>query len=343
MVAILTILFFILSLFALSGYFDNKGGEVSRLAYFLIGLILILICGLKTPGIDRDSLGYLAMIEYGTRSFMEPSFTIISFISKNIFTNPTVPFFLFYAILGVTLKMIAINKVSSFWMLSIVIYFSYSFILHDMTQIRVGVAAGFILLSLPPLYDRNFKKFFLFVALATFFHYSAVVVLILWVFKPNKINKLAYFLLPILGYIFVRYIGVGLVVSMVSYFPKAFRLRSFAYWNDFGTTLNIFNTWQLMRCGISIVFLLFANKLSAHNKYALLLIKFYILGTAIYVLLSVNPAFSGRFSDLLFVFDIISLPLLVYLFRYKIIGKIVVILIASSYLFMNLYYNKIIS
>lgn len=342
MIALLTILFILLSCLSLSKYFEDKESEASKLFIFLTSLTLILVSGLRAPGVDRDYLGYVDMINNSSRVFMEPTFELFSYISGSQFMNSTLLFFIIYAVLGVTLKMLAIKKLSSFWMSSVLIYFSYSFILQDMTQIRTGVAVGFVLLALSSMYDRKLIPFLFFITLATLFHYSAILMLLLWFFKPGKINKFFYFLLLILSYLLVVYVEDA-IIFLFSYFPEAIQFRVLAYDNAFGGALNIFNTWQLIRCGLSMVFLIFADKLFACNKYSYLLIKFYIFGTSLYVLLSSNPAFAARFSDLLFVFDILSLPLLVYLFRYRFIGKIVVILIAASYLFMNLYYNKIIN
>lgn len=342
MVFILTAIFLVFALISISSYFDTSGDQLNKIALFITSIFLISIAGFRTPGIDRDYLQYVHLLLNEERAYMEPTFKFLSYSLKSVFTNPTLPFFLIYAIIGIGIKLNAIKNLSNFWLLSVVVYFSYSFILHDLTQIRVGAALGFIMLSLPALYERNLIKFLAFVTLATMFHYSAVITSILWFITPLSINKWLYSSMIIISYLIVRYIEAA-VIYVFNFFPEVFQARALNYDGDFEEILNIFNTWQLMRCGISIVLVLFADKFLAYNKYALLLIKIYVLGTSIYVLLSSNPSFAGRFSDIFFVFDILTLPLLVYLFRYQLIGKLLVIAIASTYIFMNLYYNKIIS
>ncbi|WP_414617742.1 EpsG family protein [Dyadobacter sp. 32] len=326
----------------MSSYFDYSADQLNKIVILLTTVVLVSLAGFRQPGVDRDSLQYVHLILNEQRPLMEPTFKFLSQILKSTFSNPILPFFLIYAVLGITLKMYAIQKLSDFWMLSVVIYISYSFTLHDLTQIRTGVAVGFVLLSLPSIYERNFIIFLAFIALASLFHYSAVIMLILWLFKPLTINRWIYFALLVASYVLIRYFETAMIY-VFSFLPEVFQARALNYDGDFDGELNIFNTWQLMRCVISIVFLIYANKLLVYNKYALLLIKFYIVGTASYVLLASNPTFSGRFSDIFFVFDILSLPLIVYIFRYQPIGKLVVIIIGCTYVFMNLYYNKIIN
>jgi hypothetical protein len=342
MVIFLTILFCLFALTSLSSYFDNSSDVLSTITIIVTSVALIAIAGFRTPGIDRDSLQYVHLILNEDNQLIEPTFKFLSSLLKSTFADPILPFFLVYAALGVTLKMLAIRQLSSFWMLSLVLYISYSYTLHDLTQIRVGAAIGFILLSLPYLYERNLPTFLFLIALATLFHYSAITMLVLWLFKPLTINRWLYLALLILSYVSVRYVEAT-IIYIFSFFPEIFQARALNYNNDFGGALNIFNTWQLMRCAISIIFLIYADKLITYNKYSILLVKIYVTGTAMYVLLSSNAAFSTRFSDIFFAFDILSIPLLIHLFRFHLIGKLVVIAIASTYIFMNLYYNQILN
>ena len=88
--------------------------------------------------------------------------------------------FLLFAILGVSFKLIAIKQLTELWFLSLILYLSNFFILHEMTQIRAGVASAFLLLCVKPIYDRDLKRFLLFAVLGFLFHYSAIVILPLW-------------------------------------------------------------------------------------------------------------------------------------------------------------------
>ena len=96
-----------------------------------------------------------------------------------------------------------------------------------------------------------------------------------------------------------------------------------------------------MRLLLSIFFIINYKKLVINNKYSIVLIKIYIIGTCTSIFFFENPSLSIRLSDLFIAFDIVTIPLLFYQINNRIISNILVITISSSYLFQNLYYNQI--
>ncbi|WP_256742632.1 EpsG family protein, partial [Cronobacter sakazakii] len=59
---------------------------------------------------------------------------------------------------SIGIKLHAIKKISSSPILSLIIYIAFYYILHDMTQIRAGVAAGLFLLAIRELASgKNIK------------------------------------------------------------------------------------------------------------------------------------------------------------------------------------------
>lgn len=165
------VIFFIIAFFC---YVDIKQKNIVVLA---LTILLILIAGFSGP-ISQDYNNYISSYNevINGRYRTDFSFIVISKIVHLIFNNPLY-LFLIYAILGVSLKISAIKKLSQFWFFSILIYFSYSFLLHEMTQIRAGVASAFVLLSIPSIYEKKLKSFLLYAGVAIFFHYSALVLL----------------------------------------------------------------------------------------------------------------------------------------------------------------------
>ena len=129
----------------------------------LIGVVLILIAGLRPIGIDRDSLAYVGIVGSDEVNInlldKEPGFWLIYKINKIIFNGNTQCFFLIYALLGVSLKIFAIKKYSLLPFFSTFTYVCLYFILHEMTQIRAGVAAAIFLLALQDIKDKNLKSY----------------------------------------------------------------------------------------------------------------------------------------------------------------------------------------
>ena len=66
-----------------------------------------------------------------------------------------------------------------------------------MTQIRVGIASAFILLSIQPLKSNNLIKFLALICIGTLFHYSTLFILPVLFLNKNYISRIFYYLIPI--------------------------------------------------------------------------------------------------------------------------------------------------
>ncbi|MBL0356226.1 MAG: EpsG family protein [Chitinophagaceae bacterium] len=339
----LTVIFFVLSMLSV---LDIVHTRYRNVIYAVTGVFLFCVAAFRAPTVDRDYPNYMRLFNSNLivgKAFVEPTFIWISdFVHRFLFANP-VFLFAIYAAIGIATKLIAIRKLTNSVFASLLLYFSYSFTLHEMTQIRAGVALGFVLLSIQPLYERKGLKFLLFASLALLFHYSAIVVFFMWFLKPDKINVTFYAGLIFASYAAYFFSGVFLT-DILSFLPQGdLAGKLIRYEGENGRALNIFNAWQIMRCLISFFFLYKINVIREKNKYAVLFLKIYILATVTFVLLASNPTFAGRISDLFSIVDIVLLPCFITLIHPKVTGLIIVFIIAFLYLALNLYYNKIIS
>lgn len=339
---VLTIVFFV---FVLLVTFDFVTSRYKEVAYWGACVFLILLAGLRPAEIDRDYISYVRMFKndlFVDNILIEPSFKLIAYTLKMFSINAPVFLFLVYAILGVITKFVAIRQLSAYWFLSVLVFYCYIFILQDMTQIRAAVSVGFLLLSIKPLYDRRALPFFLFSLMAFLFHYSAVVAFFLWFLKPNKINVWVYAALLPIAYIIYFFTGF-LATNWLNLIPAgAVASKAARYELATGLGLNVINSWQLIRVALCLFFLFNIDKLVAANKYAILFVKIYFLATVSFVALSSNPAVATRISDLFAVIDIVLLPCIAAVIRPRFAAIIIVVLIAFSYLALNLYFNKII-
>ncbi|WP_294319016.1 EpsG family protein [uncultured Chryseobacterium sp.] len=311
--------------------------------FILLGFILFIICITRNEINVRDYDAYLSMFRYKT-DMVEVSFNLIrDFVIKYLSGDVFYLFFI-YAIIGLVLKLYCIYKFSTNIILSLIIYLSYLYIVQDLTAIRIGAATSFVLLSLPHLVNRNLKKFLLCAILATIFHSSAFVVFFLWFLNSKYIKPGYYIAILILSYFIIPIVSQNLSLFQ-HYFPIYLQSKLLAYETFENTEINIFNVWQLARVILTIFFLLIASNLYKKNKYSILLVKIYFLATVTYVLLSFNPAFAGRISEIFMIADIILLPQLLLIAnpKFKFITNIIVLLIAGSYLYLNLYYLKLIN
>ncbi len=120
----------------------------------------------------------------------EPGFTAIVLIFRSVFElNYVLPLMLFFAFSTVLLKIISIKKLSVNPYLVILFYFSHFFLLHEMTQIRIGFASAFFFIAAIFYLKGNKLIYTLLILFATLFHYSAIMYLILLFFDSRSFYK----------------------------------------------------------------------------------------------------------------------------------------------------------
>lgn len=327
--------------------FNSKKIEkiLSVFLFWGIALVLILIAGLRPVGIDRDSYQYATYIQTLKEISLidkEPAFIFIKYLNDILFQSNVQTFFLIFAILGVFTKFLAIQRLSKLPLLSVFAYISYFFVLHEMTQIRAGVATGFFLLSIPDIYNKNLKSFIIKFLLAFSFHYSAIIMLPLYFLNSKKISKV-FFLLPIIGLIggYSNLINIFLNTNIINILPEIFvvKIQTYLMLLELGVhaeKLNIFSTYSLTSLSI-LYFLLFLytqNRLKF--SYDIILIKILSIHLFILYLFLPIPVFSFRLSEFLYTIMIILLPNFILYFKERIF-----MLFLISLLFMYIFFKSI--
>lgn len=352
MIFLICLLFLLISFIVLvpEGFFPiftiNKIRLTSEFYFFFFGVILFLIAGFRGENVDRDYSIYVRQFNIYKDTWFgnyELSFKVISVIVKDIFNSNFTILIIIYAILGVSTKMLAIKQLSEFWGLSILIYLSYLFTLHEMTQIRAGVSAGFMMLSIKPLFEKRNIRFFFIVGLAIIFHYSAIIALFFWFLNTRRINKYLYLSLIPISYVihYLTIINSDFILKFLSYGPILKKFLAYQYMNN--SYINVFNSWQLLKIGLAVIFLFNIDSIFKKNKYGILLVKLFVFSICTYVLLAFNPAYASRLSDLFAISDIILIPCFLYFVKPEVYAKLIVIFIGFTFLFLNLFYNKILS
>ena len=320
----------------------NRAFAVSskKLRFTFLGLLLILIAGLRPIGIDRDSLSYVSFlhISLSDANFInkEPAFWIINELNRILFGGNEHTFFLIFAIIGITLKFFAIKKLSLSPIFSVFTYVCLYFILHEMTQIRAGVATAIFLLAIQDIYNRNLKSFLLKTILAMMFHYSAIIMLPVYFLNPYKINFKFFFFLPIFG-VFLMFIGINVITilnSFLSILPDflANKAELYILLLDDGkfNEINVFNFYYGSLLLIYYIMLLYHNYFK--SKYDVLLLKLFGLMLFFFYFLSSFPVLAFRVSEFFGVVLIILIPHFAIIFKEKTIAKIPLSLWLTVYL-----------
>lgn len=311
-----------------------------KIVFLFLYLLLLGVAIFSNRTELKDYNNYIDIYNHVTDEVgMEPSFKLISNFVKNCLGDNVFFLFAIYALLAVSIKFIAIKQLTDLWFLSILIYLSYFFTLHDLIQIRAGVASGILLLTLKPLYERKFWVFFSLACLATFFHISSLIIFLFWFLNPYKLKF--YFWISIIP---IAYILQFLQINFSSFLLllpiKFVQMKLIGYWQtkEMGLfeELNILSMGILIRCVICYVLIWKYKILYSCNKYFLLLLKIYILGSFLLVFFSDFLVLAARLSELLFIVEIILIPMLIYLFRQKRMSMVFPIVFSGWLLFRSI-------
>lgn len=324
-----------------------KDNKTKFFFYIFSVVLLIIIAGLRGNYVDRDYMtyiSYLKNIDVISLVQVEPTFFLISNIS--FLVGSPVILFLIYAIIGVSIKAKAIVNLTEFWFLSLIIYFSYYFLLHEMTQIRVGVSAGILLLAVPDIYNRKLVPFLLKILIGFLFHYSMIIFLPFYFLEKQKLNKVLY----CGGILFVYllfFLGVN-AFTLFAYVPIAFlqeKISTYQLLMDQGENLaiNVFNILMILRVIYMFILIYKAEMLQKINIYSTVLIKIYSWSLFCLVLLASMPVMAFRVNQLLGIVEIILWPFMLYMFKEKYVIFPVVLLVALGMISIELFYNGLIS
>lgn len=328
-----------------------------KILYVFLSICLILFAGLRSRGVDFDNNSYLFFYKlvptmdkfsitdgkFFNSLHIEPSLIIIFSFVKT-YLGDFQFCLIIYSIISVTTKSVAVYKMSNNIFYSILILFSSIFLLQDMTQIRESVAVGFILLAIFEINNKGIVRYYVFISLAIFFHYSSILFIPLYFINIRSIDPLKYLLIiliPLLvslvGIEFsaaFKYLDLGIITEKINMYTL--------YNKHMNLTINKFNFNILIQLLVSLLFL-YLSIGSELDSLSILLIKLSCIGVAFFYFFYNIPAIALRSNELISVVQIILLPRLLKRIKPQYAGEIIVCMIALLHLVNQLIMNPIIN
>ena len=200
-------------------FFKDVNIDKKQKKYFLIitGIAMVLFLGLRDKHIGSgDTYSYFGLFEAAISKSTWHGFT--SYLSRYMpaFKEKEVGFQIFVWLLSrVTSNGQAIIAVTAFIyiaslmryiyhnsddvVLSIIMYITLGLMFFEMQGMRQSIAMSICLLSYESLKKNKFVPFVLWVILACFFHKTAIVFFVLWLFRKFTINQKHLFYFSLLG------------------------------------------------------------------------------------------------------------------------------------------------
>lgn len=337
----IVLIFLIFALILYISFFPIKVRRIEDIILITLGIILIFVAGLRADDVTNDYNVYLKFWQQrNLKGDVEFSFVWIKDFLKNYLHLPPQYLFLTFAALGVSSKFIAIRKLAAYPFLALLVYLSHYYILHELTQIRIGVASGFFLLAIYFKIKNNIKLTILFLCLSVVFHYSAAVGFIILFLNDKK--RVFYLMLIPIGYL-LYFLNNQLSITIpIPYIQEKMEIYDEMKKYGVGDEINVFNFVFLSR--ILILYFLFykAKVIAEFIPHIYVFLKIYTISIFSFLLLSGNAVYSFRIQEFFGIIEIVLIPTIVFAYKKKIMGKLLVIGIAFSFILIDIYYNEFI-
>ena len=283
--------------------FGEESGLINPLL-LVVATTLALFAGIRAVDVSQDGANYTYMFDHANsytdyfKSTNELMATVIPVTLKYLGIYNYLSIFLVFAILGVAFKIMAIKKYSAIPLLSCLFYYIHIFLLHEMTQIRVGVATGILLFAVTDIYHKRLVKFLIKVAIATTFHTSAVIFIVAYFFSATTIKKWWY----LCGLIIIIPLGLTKLFNPLRLIPGLTALNSKLALYDLllssTQAINLININMLWNLLLLAMVLYFDSELIKVNKYSLIFIKLFYCGFIATFLFAAIPVLSWRISEI---------------------------------------------
>ena len=320
--------------------------SINKVMLVLVGLALALLAGFRSPEVVRDYEAYQMVFDTifsmdipAIFLIYEPGLYALVFTVRNLFENNyVIVIMILFAFASIAIKLTSINKLAFNPYLVILFYFSHFFILHEMTQIRIGLASGIFLLSLPYYFRGNRFGFTGMILLGTLFHYSAIFYLSILFFNQRTFNYYFFIGVLILSVVFA-YLRLPLagILTRFNIADISSKLEIYVELGQKGylEEIRVYNVQNLCNifCSVYLLYLI-PKRVLLSDRALMIFLKCNIISIFLLSFFSGMPTVAFRFSEL---FAVVSIFLFAYLIKYLPFSKwnILFLIMLAGLLFFN--------
>lgn len=343
-------IFILLLLAATISIFEEYLKDYRKYILIGFGVVLIIIAAVRPIGIDRDSENYEVVYNHYDdtvqEKLVEYSFLWLSMMLNKVSDDVHIIFFLF-ALLSIPLKLYGITKLSPIWFSSLLIYLSNYYLLHELTQIRAGVAAGFFLIAIYYQSEGQKWKSLPLVILSIVFHYSSIVLLPLLFLSNEKMTGIWKYvwasIIPI-AYL-LHFMHVGLTTLPIPYISD--KMDIYVEMRDRGImgdeTINVFNVVFTFKVLIYYYLMFFEETISSYNKAFPYMLRLYCISLFSFIFLADMPVFAFRISEIFGIVEIILFSNIYFTIKPAYISKIIISFIGIFFFLFNIFQNELLT
>jgi hypothetical protein len=336
-------------------FYPNKNTKI-------IVILLTIFCAIRTLDVSRDTGAYYELfsttIDYNdvitnlkSGVTVEYWFRIASFAAN--YVNLHYNIFLFIiALVSISIHFWQFKRYSLYFPVTTVAYLSSYYLMHEMIQIRAGLAAAVYLTAVPYL-NISKMKYFTICSLATLIHTSFIITFPIYLFI-NKSTKrlnllislaLILFFIELLNIKSFRFTSIYNYLSWVEFVSDYVFLKLTAY-SIPGEDAEKIGLINISRIIIATIAVYLINKNKIKDFIIIKYFQLYVVGIIAYYILF-DYGVSSRISDIFFVVEPLVMSFLFYMLlnssiidvNFNPITKISLILLFMVYFFMIFWSN----
>lgn len=328
-------IFIIFSFCIIFSFLEEKLEKKDKLlVYVLIGIAMIVTAGSRsvydTPDSDNYEWMYYSVTDLDD-TYREPTFVYLSYYLQ-LFGLGVNALFFAYALLAIPLRLGIIWKMSKLPLVTLGIYISFYYQLHDLMQMRCAVASALFLYALYFRVEKMWLQSIGCILIGTLFHYSAITGLVIFLFNNEELKtwQRAVLYLVVPAGVLVYFSGFGFS-HLIPYEWGGDRMETYRTLKEYGEEDEMAG-WLFYKHPIilSNIFLYYAciyyhKLLTANYKYTPIMIK--IMAVAFVCMLTLGDISAVLASRLHEYFEIVSIFLwtaAIYAFHPLNLGKIII-------------------
>lgn len=317
----------ILSIFAivvaLAFLEDYMPSWQKAMALFAIGIALICISAFK-PMTTTDATTYEyyfvcnedPIVEVAT----EPTFI---YLSRWIIAHggDVVVLFFIYAALTIPLKLTALWKCTPYIFTAMIVYMGLYYPLHDVVQIRCGLATAILLWALIPLSKRQYFKATALMLIATTFHYSSLAFLPVLLIGNIPVGKYWKYALgatvPICLALYLVHIDATILIPSSQIEGKMDLYKEMSESGGWEEYIPYKQVPFLAEFVLLYVYLFFYDTIKKYCEFAPILVKIIVIEMVCMIMFAGIPVLGARLHELFGVFNVLAFTCCMYCIKPK--------------------------
>lgn len=333
-------------------FFKKQLIEFRAICYVFFVSFLILFSGLRGVGVGTDDLTYYTKfldvpdITYwmsGSFSYsfakvwMEPAYIFVGAVSKTVSSHPIALFFPI-ALLSISIVSYFYKKISPYYFMSMMLFFSHNYLYRDINQMRSAIACAIGLGLVLTIYHRRKLASFALIGVSTSFHMVGITYLLALFFgKISNVKKLHMYAL-----VFSFFISLsGLVLIFISHITFlgviSTKISGYISTEKFVNSVSLFDVTNIKNVLVFLFCYYFWIPLSKEFSLFRICFTFFTFGVVWRIAFSELGVLAARVATVFTITEVILIPMLVAIFRQKLLPTIVVILYAFLALYINLF------